>query len=612
MNRNHRIRMISCIVGVSVIGHAADVTVTSALDDGSEGTLRYYADTVASGSRIYIPDGMTITLQGPITTRYTLSVIGEGDGATLLGSGTNHLVTGTIPTWTPSGCSLYFENLTFTNGFTSGNGGMFRFGNTSYCSLSVHFRDCRIVGNRAGGSGGVINENGGTFTFTNCVVTGNSAASGGVIGYNNNAYTTAGVYLASNTVFAANAATNGVGGVFGKNWNTLQLVDCVVSDNTSTGGGAVFATRGDYEAALTCFEGCHFVGNTAGGEGGLLAGGIYRTRDVVFRDCLIRGTTAPRASLVDGYGRFVFDACLVESNTSHTAAGWYSAGLFKSQLNNADFYSYVFSNCVVRGNANTAGSNAILWSYGTGSSPCTLAAYNTLFDGNSANGTVLASPNGYSTRLENCTFVGNGVAGGNALFSIDGIQPFAMTNTTLYANRSGSASLLYVNNTGNVDIASCTIAFNTLGTTSSASGAVYNNKGANGKVRVVASVVAENRNANGVIRDVYGALATIQYSAFSCPAESMDTSTSRFELTPQQLGFGAFGANDTEVLLYGAEPLPTLAIVSASVLRNVAGMPAITSTDARGKPRPDPATGLADIGAFEYIELHPPTVLCIR
>jgi hypothetical protein len=601
-----------CILSTLHTLRAAEVTVTSALDDGSEGTLRYYADTVASGSTIFIPSGMAIALNGPITTRYKVGIVGLGDGATLVGGGTTNLITGTIPSYNLT-CSLYLGNLTLTNGYAgAGGGAVFRFGNTSYSPLPVHIRDCRIVGNHTTGSGGFVNTSGGTFTFTNCVVSGNTAADGGVFGYNNGAYSSTGVYLASNTVFSSNGALSGGGGCFGKTWDRLHLVDCVLTNNTSTTGGGFAAVRGDWRPGLTTFEGCHFVDNEAGGEGGLISG-IYPNVDgALFRNCVIRGNTAPRGSLINGMGKHRFEDCLVEGNVSHTAAGWYSAGLFKTQLTSGGYYNYIFSNCVVRGNANTAGGNAILWSFGGSSAPCSLEAYNTLFDGNTANGTVIASPSGYSTRLENCTFVGNGVAGGNALFYIDGVEPFAMTNTTLYANRSGSTGLLYVNKTGVVDIASCTIVSNTLGTTSSTSGAIFNNKGADGKIRVVNSVVAENRNANGVVRDLYGALSTVQYSAFSCPAGTMDTSTSRFDLTPQQLGFGAFGANETEIILYGYEPLPTLAIERGSVLRNVAGMPPASPTDARGMPRPDPISGIADIGAYEYQPLTWGTSILVR
>lgn len=587
--------------GVMLMSHAADFTVTSDLDDGSEGTLRYLCDTVPNGSTIYIPEGMVITLHDTITTRFRQSIIGLGEGATLYGSGTNQLITGTIPSYS-SGNSLLIQNLTLTNGFTTGNGAVFRFGETSWSSLPVHFRDCRIMGNRATGSGGVLNDGGGIFTFTNCVVAGNTAASGGVIGYNNVAYSVSGEFHASNTVFHSNSATNGAGGVFGKSWGRLRFTDCVVSNNTSTANGGVAAANGS--ATSTVFENCRFVDNAAGGTGGMFAGVGTGSTGTLFTNCVIRGHSARMGSVFNDCGKTVFVGTLIEGNVNTGNGGWYSAGMMHVS-NGAP--SYYFTNCVVRANINQAGGNVLVWVHSPGTS-ASIIARNTFFEGNYGTSGPVLTESAMLQSFDSCTFVGNGNDVNSTLIQVSGSRSAAFTNCTFYANRTTTAIVQYpAASTASASITGCTVVSNSLAT-GTGYAAIRNLKGDTADFRIINTVAAHNTMANGTIADLYGAISVLRHSAFTQDAGTQETETNLFGLTEDGLKFGEFGENETTIRLHGGEPLPTLEILRRSVLRNAGSLVDGLVCDARNAPRDE----LPDIGAYEFIDMTHPTILLIR
>ncbi len=121
-------------------------------------------------------------------------------------------------------------------------------------------------GNGAGaantGRAGAIYNNGGTATYTNLVITGNTAANGGGTNHANTATTT---YI--NCVISGNSATGAGGGMQNFGGSTLTMINSTVSLNTSnstlTGGGAIQA-NGTLSFTNTTFSGNRAMGGSGG------------------------------------------------------------------------------------------------------------------------------------------------------------------------------------------------------------------------------------------------------------------------------------------------------------------------------------------------------------
>jgi len=171
--------------------------VTSILDDGSAGTLRYAIANSCPGTgsiTFNLPAGpQTIMLSSPLTITKTLSIVGPSNQAiTINGNGNRVLsITGGSPT---------ISNLSFTGALVSGGNG-----------------------------GGLLNTGTGTITFNGVTFSGNSADNGGAIA------TTAGTVILNNSTISGNTATTGGGGIY-VNGGTVTLLNDTITNNTATAG----------------------------------------------------------------------------------------------------------------------------------------------------------------------------------------------------------------------------------------------------------------------------------------------------------------------------------------------------------------------------------------
>ncbi|MFN2577805.1 MAG: choice-of-anchor Q domain-containing protein [Pyrinomonadaceae bacterium] len=192
--------------------------VTSILDDGSAGTLRYAISNSCPGTgtiTFNLPAGpQTIMLGSSLTITKTLTIIGPSNQAVTINGNGNRVLTVT-------GGSPSISNLTFTGALVSGGNG-----------------------------GGLLNTGTGTIAFNAVTFSGNSADNGGAIA------TTAGTIVINNSTISGNTGTTNGGGIY-VNGGTVSLLNDTITNNTATvgQGGGVNRTAGTVNVRNTIIAG---------------------------------------------------------------------------------------------------------------------------------------------------------------------------------------------------------------------------------------------------------------------------------------------------------------------------------------------------------------------
>jgi hypothetical protein len=201
--------------------------VTSILDDGSPGTLRYAIanSCPATGTITFnLPAGpQTITLGSSLTITKTLSIIGPSNQAVTINGGGNRVldITGGSPS---------ISNLTLTGALVSGSNG-----------------------------GGLRNTSGGTITLTGMTLSGNSADNGGAIA------TTTGTIVIRNSTISGNTAAAFGGGIHNFSGGSVSLLNDTITNNTanagSGGGGGSWSQGVTVSVKNTIIAGNNSVSN---------------------------------------------------------------------------------------------------------------------------------------------------------------------------------------------------------------------------------------------------------------------------------------------------------------------------------------------------------------
>ncbi len=207
------------------------LSVTNALDDGSNGSLRWAvdqanslvgADTITfdpiifssrqkitlTAGQLELTDVATTTITGP--GKDLLSISGNNAGRVFL---------------VDTGAMADLSSLTIMEGNNDNGGAVFNSG-------SVTMTNVTVSGNyaiSAGGNGGGI-FNSGTITMTNVSVSGNAASNGGGI-FNS------GTSTMSNVTVSGNYAISAGGGIF--NSGTVTMTNASVSGNIAFNGGGI-------------------------------------------------------------------------------------------------------------------------------------------------------------------------------------------------------------------------------------------------------------------------------------------------------------------------------------------------------------------------------------
>ena len=182
---------------------AATCSVTSALDDGSAGTLRAMLADVTCDT-ITFTGNTTIHLVSELDLTRNVSIDGGTNQVVLSGDNDSDGVgeVRVLDVW--DGVTASLNHLTVTKGYTTGTGS----GGGIYNAGNLTVTDSTFSGNSADYGGGIFLRSG-TVTVTNSTFSGNSASSGGGI---MNMFATLAV---TNSTFSGNSATNQGGGI----WN---------------------------------------------------------------------------------------------------------------------------------------------------------------------------------------------------------------------------------------------------------------------------------------------------------------------------------------------------------------------------------------------------------
>ena len=251
-------------------GHASPLTftVTSTLDDGSFGTLRWAVAQVDSTNRSAtinfelgdVPETITLS-QGQLelsTTGATVTITGP-TARVLVSGGDASRVFMVDPNVT-----ALISGLTIAQGSATSGGALYNQGTTS-------LTDCTITGSSAAGSGGgVLND--GTLTLADCTIGGDSASVGGGL-------VNVGTAELYSCTLSGNSSAAG-GGL--ANAGTAELYSCTLSGNSATMGGGI----NNRSAANATLEDTIVAANTGAGgapsdTGGSNAAGVTGTYDLV-------------------------------------------------------------------------------------------------------------------------------------------------------------------------------------------------------------------------------------------------------------------------------------------------------------------------------------------
>lgn len=220
---------------------------------------------------------------------------------------------------------------------------------------------CRFVNNRASGNSGAITTSGGVL-IRDCVFEGNVAGGNGGVANSGNA-----VY--SNCTFVGNSAKQT--GLLGVGWSTTVMVDCVLSNNTSSSKLSLIDARDGYLFLTNCIIAGNWMPKSSSGQ--MITGGR-------FSGCTIVGNSGP--NLLDGR----LERCVLRGNFSNGASGplFQKVSLYNSLLEGNDNSADTKGNPIVADGSFyncTIVSNFV---YGTSASAVAngSAAVNTVFAGN--------------------------------------------------------------------------------------------------------------------------------------------------------------------------------------------------------------------------------------
>ena len=224
----------------------------------------------------------TITLTGTqlelSNTSETETITGPAAGVTISGGG-NSRVFGI-----DSGVIVSISGLTISGGRVVGVGG------GVLNSGTAMFTDCNVSGNTAADSGGDVYvfgmggamSNGGAAYFTDCTLSGNSAGwmGGGVLNGS------AGKLTLTDCTLSSNSSPNG-GGVL--NSGTADLTDCTISGNSGYYGGGGVASFG----GTMSLTNCTLTDNSQTGYGGGGGGGVLSNSGTTnLTDCTVSGNSS--------------------------------------------------------------------------------------------------------------------------------------------------------------------------------------------------------------------------------------------------------------------------------------------------------------------------------
>ena len=599
---------------------AADHTVTSGADSGA-GTLRALYNSAGAGDRILIPAGMTVTLTGVLDTTKKISIVGVGarEACVITGAGTHRLLTFT------GGNTItnMLENLTISNGWTSANNASGAVGTGS--SLSRLFISNCVFRANTGTTGGALRTGANLIVVRDTVFEGNRAmqTSDSDTGYGGAVWMNHPIEF-YNCSFTNNFADPGRrgGAVYGHDStaNSAYFNNCNFVSNfvASVNSGATYGMGGvmyNFRMGFT-MEDCHFEANSSeAGNGGVffLADPRPQIGKAVLKRCVFRNNIGGAGGCISTtWTDVTVEDCVFEGSLSRPWRAASNNELGAVVYQNGGNSTTLFQRCVFRDNIATNWPERSLASGWCGvASAFQIKFHDCLFENNTAQGNVATVKVRGVSEFVNCTFTGNSA-------NEDVVQVDMQNNahTALFANctftentvRTARGVITDVSDNSRVSLVNCTIVSNTLPNNANGFGVltVYV-PSANSKSSMQNCVVAENRRVStSGFYDVNRGFIVMENSVLSqqdsqYSASSFDAPRVKvvWSATPAQTKLNGLADNDIKWQFWDGAKLLTMSFNPGSILRNTgAPVPSIT-TDARGFPRPDKATNLTDIGAYE-------------
>ena len=249
--RRRRLRLRPSVTALEGRTLLSVFTVTNTDDIASEtGTLRWavtqadsnpgVADTITFSKSVFRTpttinlspgDGGQLTLTNPATT----TIVGPGANLLSVNGG------GTSRVFYLHGGSAALSGLTITGGHDGSGGGVDNNGGTlTLTGVTISHSSASTFG------GGLFNTNGGTATLTNCTISGNSANfGGGVNNYVSPQRLALSTMTLTNCTVTGNSATLGYGGGLANIYGTVALTGTTISGNSAhNGAGGLENDRG--------------------------------------------------------------------------------------------------------------------------------------------------------------------------------------------------------------------------------------------------------------------------------------------------------------------------------------------------------------------------------
>jgi predicted outer membrane repeat protein len=219
---------------------AATLTVTTTADAGVGSLRQAIIDAAINAAANNVTFNIPTTDPGynAANNRFTINLLSslpnlpsapitidntQPQGVTVMGNTTFRIFT------LVDSAVVTINNLTISNGFSSGLGGGFLMGNSSTLNLNRS----TVSNNAATDGGGIYINQSGTLNINASTVSGNSATNGGGV-FNN----TSGTINATSNTFDGNSATGNGGGIY--NTATITFTNNTITSNTAANGGGIY------------------------------------------------------------------------------------------------------------------------------------------------------------------------------------------------------------------------------------------------------------------------------------------------------------------------------------------------------------------------------------
>ena len=628
--------LLCAVVGLCLLTSGASAlmpAVTTTADSSTPGSGSLRAAIAASnpGDTIFVPANAShyqVTL-GEIQITHAITIRGAGAASTIIDakglSRAFHIMSGV-----PSAATVTFQNLTITGGHTTalpGGGAILDdSGALALSGVSMTANSVNLTGSGGTGTlgGGAIYTNGAGVSVTGSSLSGNSATlsdalgsnDGGAAIYQNGSavpISISGSTIDTNHTTITAENSSGGGAIYQKSNAPVAVTGSQLDGNTltaqvsncCTGGAAIY--QGGTNKGITSISSSTLDNNTANvtDTGNCCDGGgaIYQDSYVALSlDASVlngNATTVSSANnnaccagggAISSFTQVLASNSTLDFNTATTTDHQCCDGGGAINIDSARGNSS-FTNVEMSHNSTTA--NATNNTYGNGG-----GALN--FD-DTANSLTIASSDFSANRV---TTDSNTRSGGGGLYSR--ATPTVITNSTFSDNSTSAAGAtvggggVYLDRLAIDRLSFDTIVGNGVTGPAGAGGGVFLN---DGTLSTKTSIIAQNTAAaaSNCAKSGAGAFSSLGYNLENSPDGCGFTAASDKVLSTS-LGIGPLANNGgptlTRALLAGSPAIN--AIPLGFCTDQTSPTPLAVSADQRGVPRPQPAGGLCDIGAYEF------------